>query len=47
MLSFQSFLKEEAESGELKHIHHAEDRPLFHGHAGFEHAHAEIGRAHV
>jgi hypothetical protein len=26
------------EGGELKHIHHAEDRPLMHGHSGFEHA---------
>ena len=35
MLTFKSFLIEEAEqSSELKHIHHAEDRPLMHGHAG-------------
>ena len=47
MLTFQSFLKEEAESGELKHIHHAEDRPLMHGHAGFEHAHAALMKAHA
>ena len=47
MLTFQSFLKEEAEGGELKHIHHAEDRPLMHGHAGFEHAHAALMKAHA
>ena len=47
MLTFQSFLKEEAEGGELKHIHHAEDRPLMHGHAGFEHAHAALTKAHA
>jgi hypothetical protein len=47
MLTFQSFLKEEAESGELKHIHHAEDRPLMHGHAGFEHAHGALMKAHA
>jgi len=47
MLSFQSFLKEEAEGGELKHIHHAEDRPLMHGHSGFEHAHAALMKAHA
>jgi len=46
MLTFQSFLKEETEGGELKHIHHAEDRPLMHGHAGFEHAHAALMNAH-
>ena len=47
MLTFQSFLKEESEGGELKHIHHAEDRPLMHGHAGFEHAHAALMKAHA
>ena len=47
MLTFQSFLKEEAEGGELKHIHHAEDRPLMHGHAGFEHAHEALMKAHA
>ena len=47
MLSFQSFLKEETEGGELKHIHHAEDRPLMHGHSGFEHAHAALMKAHT
>ena len=48
MLSFKSFLTEEAEKGsELKHIHHAEDRPLMHGHAGFEHAHAALTKAHA
>lgn len=30
----------------LKHIHHAEDRPLLHGSHGFEHAHAALMHAH-
>ena len=30
----------------LTHIHHAEDRPLLHGSAGFEHAHAALMHAH-
>jgi hypothetical protein len=47
MLSFKSFLKEEAEEGaKLKHIHHAEDRPMMHGHEGFEHAHGALTQAH-
>jgi hypothetical protein len=48
MLHFKDFLKEEAETEgqHLKHIHHAEDRPLLHGHAGFEHAHAALMQAH-
>ena len=47
MQSFLSFLKEETEGSELKHIHHAEDRPLMHGHAGFEHAHGTLMKAHA
>jgi hypothetical protein len=48
MQSFSTFLKEESgEGSELKHIHHAEDRPLMHGHAGFEHAHAALMKAHA
>lgn len=48
MKSFVSFLKEESEEGsKLKHIHHAEDRPLMHGHSGFEHAHAALMKAHA
>ena len=47
MQSFSLFLKEEAEGGELKHIHHAEDRPIMHGHAGFEHAHEALMKAHA
>ena len=49
MKSFNLFLKEESESegSELKHIHHAEDRPLMHGHAGFEHAHEALMKAHA
>ena len=47
MLTFKSYLKEDTDQGsELKHIHHAEDRPLMHGHAGFEHAHAALMKAH-
>jgi hypothetical protein len=47
MQSFISFLKEETESdGKLKHIHHAEDRPLFHGSNGFEHAKGALTQAH-
>ena len=48
MLRFKTFLKEEAEQGsELKHIHHAEDRPLMHGHQGFEHAFGALNQAHA
>jgi len=47
MKSFQTYLKEEAENNEkLTHITHAEDRPLFHGHEGFEHAHGALTQAH-
>lgn len=48
MHSFKTFLKEEAgaDDGKLKHIHHAEDRPLFHGSKGFEHAKAALTQAH-
>ena len=48
MKTFLGFLKEETEqSSELKHIHHAEDRPLMHGHKGFEHAHEALMKAHA
>jgi hypothetical protein len=47
MLSFINFLKEEAEEGaKLKHITHAEDRPLFHGAAGYGHAKGALNQAH-
>jgi len=48
MRSFLSFLKEETESGDgkLKHIHHAEDRPIFHGSKGFEHTKGALIQAH-
>jgi len=48
MLSFKTFLKEEAEEegSKLKHIHHAEDRPLFHGKKGFEHTKGALNQAH-
>ena len=35
-----------SEGGQLKHIHHAEDRPLMHGYAGFEHAYGALQQAH-
>jgi hypothetical protein len=56
MKSFLTYLKEEKDalghgsdsSGDkLKHIHHAEDRPLLHGPKGFEHAHGSLLRAHT
>jgi hypothetical protein len=46
MKSFVYYLKEETEGAKLKHIHHAEDRPLMHGAEGFEHAHAALMQAH-
>jgi len=48
MLLFRTFLKEEteAEGAKLKHIHHAEDRPLFHGSKGFTHAKSALNQAH-
>ena len=48
MLKFLSFLKEETEeTSQLKHIHHAEDRPLMHGREGFEHAYGALQKAHT
>ena len=47
MKSFLNFLKEEAQAdSKLKHIHHAEDRPLLHGAEGFEHARDALNQAH-
>ena len=47
MKTFISFLKEDTEEEtKLKHIHHAEDRPLLHGAKGFEHAHNALNQAH-
>ena len=47
MKSFNTYLKEAAEEGtKLKHITHPEDRPLMHGHDGFEHAHSALMHAH-
>ena len=46
MLQFKNFLKEEEDPQQLKHIHHAEDRPLMHGSEGFEHAHGALTQAH-
>ena len=42
----EEFLKEEAEGAKLKHITHPEDRPLMHGHDGFEHAYGALMHAH-
>ena len=49
MKSFITFIKEEVEASEgqkLKHITHAEDRPLQSGAKGFEHAKAALNQAH-
>jgi hypothetical protein len=45
MISFLHFLKEE-DDGKLKHIAHAEDRPLLHGSEGFTHTHGALTQAH-
>jgi hypothetical protein len=47
MLQFKEFLKEETEGKKLQHIAHPEDRPLMHGHEGFEQAHAALMNAHA
>jgi hypothetical protein len=47
MLQFKEFLKEEAEGKKLQHIAHPEDRPLMHGHEGFEQAHSALMNAHA
>ena len=49
MKSFVTYLREEAEEaegGKLKHITHAEDRPLQSGAEGFTHAVAALNQAH-
>jgi len=50
MLKLKQYLQviqEEAEEGaKLKHITHAEDRPLFHGAAGYGHAKGALQQAH-
>jgi len=57
MKSFLTYLKEEKDAlghgsnakddpQQLKHIHHAEDRPLMHGAGGFEHARGSLLQAH-
>lgn len=48
MYNFLDFLIEadEGEGAKLKHIHHAEDRPLFHGEEGFHHAYDALMGAH-
>lgn len=46
MRTFLSLLNEEAEESKLKHIHHAEDRPLLHGSKGFVHAHNALVQSH-
>ena len=45
--TFTDFLVEEEQEGaKLKHIHHAEDRPIFHGQEGFAHAEGALMGAH-
>ena len=46
MKSFSYFLVEQTDESKLKHIHHAEDRPLLHGSAGFDHAIGALEQAH-
>jgi hypothetical protein len=49
ILGFRDFLTEAApteEGAKLKHITHAEDRPLFHGADGFNHAYNALHGAH-
>lgn len=49
MFNFLDFLTEaagEEEGAKLKHITHAEDRPLFHGADGFKHAYDALHGAH-
>jgi hypothetical protein len=47
MQTFLNFILEQEEEGaKLKHIHHAEDRPLFHGAEGYKHAHEALTKAH-
>jgi len=46
MRTFKSLLIEDAEETKLKHIHHAEDRPILHGAKGFVHAHNALVQAH-
>jgi hypothetical protein len=46
MKSFLTYLKEESEGEKLKHITHAEDRPLQKGASGFTHTHNALMQAH-
>lgn len=48
MINFLNYLFEDAteEGAKLKHIHHAEDRPLLHGAEGFTHAYDALHGAH-
>lgn len=46
MQTFKTFLKEEAEGEKLKHIVHAEDRPLQYGAAGFKRAYEALHNVH-
>lgn len=49
MIGFNSYLLLEAdeEDGKLKHITHAEDRPLMHGDDGFKHAYGALMGSHL
>ncbi len=47
MISFKTFLSEQTEEGQkLKHITHAEDRPLQSGSSGYEHARSVLHKVH-
>ena len=46
MIKFSEYLTESADEGKVKHIHHPEDRPLLHGHKGYEHAKGALELAH-
>jgi len=46
MLNFKSFLSEEREAKQIKHLTHVEDRPLQSGHGGTEHAISSLLAAH-
>jgi len=49
MIGFNAYLLLEADEddGKLKHITHAEDRPLMHGDDGFKHAYGALMGAHM
>lgn len=46
MQLFSNFIVEETEESKLKHIHHAEDRPIINGSEGFTHTTGALEQAH-